>query len=73
MIKLIDKFTGTVMWVTEKRKDEYLAAGHKLAAISESPAVPDEPAAVPDEPAEIPAEAPEEKPRAVRRRRRKEE
>ena len=62
MIKLVDKFTGTVMWVTDKRKDEYLAAGHKLAAISESPAVPDEPAAVP-----------EEKPRAVRRRRRKEE
>lgn len=73
MIKFIDKFTGTVMWVTEQRKDEYLAAGHQLAAISESPVVPDEPAAVPDEPAEIPVEAPEKKPRAVRRRRRKEE
>lgn len=70
MIKLIDKFTGTVMWVTDKRKDEYLAAGHKLAAISESPKVPDEPTAEPDEPAEVPDEKPV---KPTRRRRRREE
>ena len=70
MIKLIDKFTGTVMWVTEERKDEYLAAGHKLAAISVSPKVPDEPTAEPDEPAEVPDEKPV---KPTRRRRRREE
>ncbi len=32
MIKLINKTTGTPMWVADERKDEYLAAGHKLAA-----------------------------------------
>lgn len=31
MVKLINKFTGTEMWVAELRLDEYLAAGHKLA------------------------------------------
>lgn len=70
MIKLIDKFTGTVMWVTDKRKDEYLAAGHKLAAISECPKVSDEPTAEPDEPAEVSEEKPV---KPTRRRRRKEE
>ena len=32
MIKLINRLTGTVMWVADERKEEYLAAGHKLAA-----------------------------------------
>ena len=32
MIKLINSHTGTDMWVAENRLDEYLAAGHKLAA-----------------------------------------
>lgn len=31
------------MWVTEERLDDYLAAGHKLAAMSASPEVPAEP------------------------------
>ena len=38
MIKLINKLTGSVMWVAEERKDEYLAAGHRLAAICAKPA-----------------------------------
>lgn len=32
MVKMINRVTGSIMWVTEERKDEYLAAGHKLAA-----------------------------------------
>ena len=32
MIKLINKVTGTEMFVAEYRVEEYLAAGHKLAA-----------------------------------------
>lgn len=32
MIKLINCGTGTDMWVAEDRLQEYLAAGHKLAA-----------------------------------------
>lgn len=32
MIKLINKTTNTPMWVADERKDEYLAAGHRLAA-----------------------------------------
>lgn len=32
MIKLINKSTKTPMWVADERKDEYLAAGHRLAA-----------------------------------------
>lgn len=33
MIKLINAFTGTVMWVHESRVDEYLRAGHKPAPL----------------------------------------
>lgn len=33
MIKLINKFTGTEMYVAENRVQEYLAAGHKPAVI----------------------------------------
>lgn len=32
MIKLINANSGGEMWVHESRLDEYLAAGHKLAA-----------------------------------------
>ena len=32
MIRLINRTTGSVMWVHESRLEEYLAAGHKLAA-----------------------------------------
>ena len=32
MIKLTHAQTGGEMWVHESRLDEYLAAGHKLAA-----------------------------------------
>ncbi len=31
MIKLINKITGTDMWVADSRVAEYLARGHKLA------------------------------------------
>lgn len=32
MVRMINKLTGTEMWVSESRVDEYKAAGHKLAA-----------------------------------------
>lgn len=32
MVRFINRITGTVMWVHESRIDEYLAAGHTLAA-----------------------------------------
>lgn len=32
MVKMINKLFGTEMYVHEDRVDEYLAAGHKLAA-----------------------------------------
>ena len=32
MIKLINKTTGTPMWVADERVKEYLAAGHKSAS-----------------------------------------
>lgn len=38
MIRLINKITGGPMWVHESRLDEYLAAGHRLAAPPEKPA-----------------------------------
>lgn len=34
-VKLINAVTGTEMWVADNRKDEYIAAGHKPAAIPE--------------------------------------
>lgn len=34
MVRLINKLTGGDMWVADARVDEYLAAGHKLAAES---------------------------------------
>lgn len=32
MIEFINRVTGTPMWVADNRADEYMAAGHKLAA-----------------------------------------
>ena len=32
MVRFINRITGTVMWVHESRIDDYLAAGHMLAA-----------------------------------------
>lgn len=31
MIEMINKVTGTTMWVADNRVDEYLRAGHNLA------------------------------------------
>lgn len=39
MIKLINKLTGTEMWVANDRAVEYLAAGHK-PAVEVPPAPP---------------------------------
>lgn len=39
MILLINKFTGTEMWVADERAVEYLAAGHK-PAVEVPPAPP---------------------------------
>lgn len=45
MIKLINKFTGTEMYVAENRVQEYLAAGHKPAVVvPEAPPLPKKPA-----------------------------
>lgn len=40
MVELIHGTSGNPMWVAEDRVQEYLAAGHKLAAkpVSEKPA-----------------------------------
>lgn len=38
MIKFINRLTNTEMRVADERKEAYLAAGHKLAAICEKPA-----------------------------------
>lgn len=37
MVKLVNRTTGTIMWVHESRLEEYLAAGHCLAAPPEKP------------------------------------
>ena len=42
MIRLINKTTGSTMWVHESRLDEYLEAGHQLASPPAPPA-PTEP------------------------------
>lgn len=34
MVKLINKVSGGEMWVADDRVEEYVAAGHKLAADS---------------------------------------
>jgi len=32
MIRMVNRLTGGVMWVHEDRVEDYVAAGHKLAA-----------------------------------------
>lgn len=39
MVRMINGFTKTEMWVADDRVDEYKAAGHNLAAESEKPTV----------------------------------
>ena len=36
MVKFINKLTGSDMWVAEDRVEEYKAAGHELAAASDT-------------------------------------
>ena len=38
MVRFINKYTGTDMWVADDRVEEYKAAGHKLAASDTTPA-----------------------------------
>lgn len=38
MVRFINKYTGTDMWVADDRVEEYKAAGHKLAASDTEPA-----------------------------------
>lgn len=45
MVKMINKLTGTQMWVAEERVKEYEAAGHKLAAEVPGPVKADAPKA----------------------------
>lgn len=33
MVKFINALTGTEMFVADDRKEEYMAAGHRLAAV----------------------------------------
>lgn len=44
MLKFINGITGTEMYVADERKDEYLAAGHKLAALPATKNTEKEPA-----------------------------
>ena len=37
MIRMINRITGGTMWVDEKRLDEYLEAGHRLASAPAKP------------------------------------
>lgn len=36
MVRFINKYTGTEMWVAEDRVEEYKSAGHKLADIPDT-------------------------------------
>lgn len=38
MVRFINKYTGTDMWVADDRVEEYKAAGHKPAASDTKPA-----------------------------------
>ena len=35
MVKFINRITGTAMWISEDRVEEYKAAGHRPAALTE--------------------------------------
>ena len=39
MVKMINLYTGSVMYITKDRVQEYMNAGHKIAA----PAAPEKP------------------------------
>ncbi len=54
MIKMINKLTGTEMFVDESRLEEYLAAGHKEVKSS----APKKEAAAPKKAPEAPKESP---------------
>ena len=43
MVKVINRFTKTTMWVAEERLEEYLGAGHVLASDNVCPVVVEEP------------------------------
>ena len=64
MRRLVNTLTGGDMWVSEERVDEYLAAGHRLAAVSspkkEAP-IMNEPEAKEDEEDQEPKKAPAKK------------
>lgn len=36
MIRFIHRLTGTVMYVPDERREEYLSAGHRLAPVPEA-------------------------------------
>jgi hypothetical protein len=40
MIRMIDRYSGFVMWVHESRVDEYKARGHKLAPVAKPAKAP---------------------------------
>lgn len=40
MIEMINKVTGTTMWIADNRVDEYLKAGHSLAMDIKKPETP---------------------------------
>lgn len=60
---MINRLTGTEMWVTDERKDEYLAAGHKLAAepCAKPSEVVDEAEPIKEEPKKATKRAPRKK------------
>lgn len=66
MIRFVDSLTGVDLLVADDRKDEYLAAGYRLAAetIENEPINPPEEAKEVTEEPEEKIEEPEEKPKA---------
>lgn len=42
MVKLVNKLTGSDMWVADDRLNEYLGAGHKPAPVTAKPTGPEE-------------------------------
>ena len=46
MLKFINMFTHTEMWVADERKDEYIEAGHALASVAPSAKEPEKPVEV---------------------------
>ena len=70
MVRFINSLTGTEMFVADDRKEEYLAAGHKLAAgtsnvAKETETVKKEPK---PEPKKVEAKAPAKKSAATKRK-----